>query len=168
MSDGVISAVHNAVPLHKQASVSILLVSFVFLRPTASHPLDASYPFILEIPPSTPFFHMSIRSTFPAAEPRRKENQFVIKRGHKHHNYPPGKAPYPISYDRDILDRYSSLNSTKSHSRTSKSFPVSDAMDHHLWSGLFDDRPTMMVTPNYPPERVLDLGCGVRHLSCIP
>jgi hypothetical protein len=157
----VISAVHKCCSTPQAGFVSILLVSFVFLRPTASHPLDASYP-------STPFFHMSIRSTFPAAEPRRKENQFVIKRGHKHHNYPPGKAPYPISYDRDILDRYSSLSSTKSHSRTSKSFSVSDAMDHHLWSGLFDDRPTMMVTPNYPPKRVLDLGCGVRHLSCIP
>ena len=24
----------------------------------------------------------------------------------------------------------------------------------------------MMVTPNYPPQRVLDLGCGVRHDSC--
>src|SRR5258707_13691288 len=102
MSDGVISAVHNAVPLHKQASVSILLVSFVFLRPTASHPLDASYPFILEIPPSTLFFHMSIRSTFPAAEPSRKDNQFVFKLVPKHHNYPPGKGPYPIPYNRAI------------------------------------------------------------------
>ncbi|KAI0308136.1 hypothetical protein B0F90DRAFT_1680486 [Multifurca ochricompacta] len=69
------------------------------------------------------------------------QNQFVDKHGHKHHNYPPGKAPYPISYDRDILD--------------------SDATDHHLWRSLFDGRPTMMVTPNYPPRRVLDLGCGV-------
>ncbi|KAI0278153.1 S-adenosyl-L-methionine-dependent methyltransferase [Russula aff. rugulosa BPL654] len=92
---------------------------------------------------------MSVRSTLPAAEPRRKENQFVNKRGRKHHNYPPGKAPYPISYDRDLLDRC--LNP----------FSVSDAMEHHLWRGLFDGRPTMMVTPTYPPKRVLDLGCGV-------
>jgi hypothetical protein len=109
---------------------------------------------------------MSVRSTLPAAEPRRKENQFVNKRGHKHHNYPPGKAPYPISYDRDLLDRSLTLNSTSTLSRTSKLFSVSDAMDHHLWRGLFDGRPTMTVTPNYPPKRVLDLGCGVRHLSC--
>lgn len=47
---------------------------------------------------------MSARPTLPIAEPRRKENQFINKRGRKHHNYPPGKAPYPISYDRDILD----------------------------------------------------------------
>jgi len=84
---------------------------------------------------------MSVRSTLPVAEPRRKENQFVNKRGRKHHNYPPGKAPYPISYDRDVLD--------------------SDAVDYHLWGSLFDGQPTMMVTPNYPPKRVLDLGCGV-------
>lgn len=63
------------------------------------------------------------------------------KHGRKHHDYPPGKAPYPISYDKDVLD--------------------SDAMDHHLWRTLFDGRPTMMVTPDYPPQRVLDLGCGV-------
>ena len=37
-------------------------------------------------------------------------------------------------------------------------------MDHHLWRTLFDGRPTMMTTPNYPPRRVLDLGCGVRIL----
>ena len=63
---------------------------------------------------------MSVRSTLPAAEPRRKENQFVNKRGRKHHNYPPGKAPYPISYDRDLLDRQLSLNSTSTLSLTSK------------------------------------------------
>ncbi|KAH9081724.1 hypothetical protein EDB83DRAFT_2334409 [Lactarius deliciosus] len=84
---------------------------------------------------------MSIRSILPLTEPRRKENQFVDKRGRKHHDHPPGKAPYPISYDKDVLD--------------------SDAMDHHLWRTLFDGRPTLMVTPNYPPQRVLDLGCGV-------
>ncbi|KAI9460513.1 hypothetical protein BJY52DRAFT_1262153 [Lactarius psammicola] len=84
---------------------------------------------------------MNVRSTLPLTEPRRKENQFVEKHGRKHHDYPPGKAPYPISYDKDVLD--------------------SDAMDHHLWRTLFDSRPTLMVTPNYPPKRVLDLGCGV-------
>jgi hypothetical protein len=48
---------------------------------------------------------MSVRTTLAAiSEPRRKENQFVDKHGRKHHNYPPGKAPYPISYDRDVLD----------------------------------------------------------------
>ncbi|KAI0274995.1 hypothetical protein BC834DRAFT_965444 [Gloeopeniophorella convolvens] len=84
---------------------------------------------------------MSVRSVIPPTEPRRKENQFVDKNGHKHHNYTPGKAPYPMSYDRGILD--------------------GDATDHHLWSCLFEGRPTMMATPNYPPRRVLDLGCGV-------
>ncbi|KAI0304555.1 hypothetical protein BC826DRAFT_928543 [Russula brevipes] len=84
---------------------------------------------------------MSVRTTLAISEPRRKENQFIDKHGRKHHNYPPGKAPYPISYDRDVLD--------------------CDATEHHLWTNLFDGRPTMMVTPNYPPRHVLDLGCGV-------
>ena len=26
----------------------------------------------------------------------------------------------------------------------------------------------MMVTPNYPPQRVLDLGCGVRRAHILP
>ena len=48
----------------------------------------------------------SVRSTLPFTEqPRRKENQFIDKHGRKHHNYPLGKAPYPISYDKDVLDR---------------------------------------------------------------
>jgi len=106
---------------------------------------------------------MSIRSTFPhtATEPHRKENQFVNKHGRKHHNYPQGKAPYPISYDKDVLDRYSTPDLTFRTPEYLNRHAVSDAMDHHLWRILFDDRPTLMVTPNYPPQRVLDLGCGV-------
>ncbi|KAH9982816.1 S-adenosyl-L-methionine-dependent methyltransferase [Lactifluus volemus] len=84
---------------------------------------------------------MSIRPTVPLNDPRRKDCQFVEKHGRKHHKHPPGKAPYPISYDRDVLD--------------------SDAIDHYLWRSLFDGRPTMIATPNDPPRRVLDLGCGV-------
>ena len=108
---------------------------------------------------------MSIRSTFPHTEPRRRENQFVDKHGRKHHNYPPGKAPYPISYDKDVLDRYSTPDSTFLIPVSKPRYAASDAMDHHLWRILFDGRPTLMVTPNYPPRRVLDLGCGVRYSS---
>ncbi|KAI0045204.1 S-adenosyl-L-methionine-dependent methyltransferase [Auriscalpium vulgare] len=80
-------------------------------------------------------------TTVDARRPSRtaRENQFVSKYGRKHHDYKPEKAPYPMSYDKDIMDR--------------------DAIHHHMWKSLMD-RPTMMTTPSYPPERVLDLGCG--------
>lgn len=35
---------------------------------------------------------------------RAKETQFQIKYGHKHHTYGSDKAPYPVSYDRSILE----------------------------------------------------------------
>ncbi|KAI0068108.1 S-adenosyl-L-methionine-dependent methyltransferase [Artomyces pyxidatus] len=85
---------------------------------------------------------LTINTSFEGRRAPRmnRENQFVNKHGRKHHNYKPEKAPYPMSYDRDIMDR--------------------DAIHHHMWKSLLD-RPTMMTTPTYPPEKVLDLGCGV-------
>lgn len=35
---------------------------------------------------------------------RLKETQFQVKYGHKHHSYDPEKAPYPVSYDRHVLE----------------------------------------------------------------
>lgn len=37
-------------------------------------------------------------------QPRSKETQFQMKYGHKHHSYDPEKAPYPVSYDRRVLE----------------------------------------------------------------
>ena len=35
---------------------------------------------------------------------RAKESQFQVKYGHRHHTYGSDKAPYPVSYDRSILE----------------------------------------------------------------
>jgi hypothetical protein len=35
---------------------------------------------------------------------RTKESQFVLKYGSKHHSYDQEKAPYPLSYDKHVLD----------------------------------------------------------------
>lgn len=35
---------------------------------------------------------------------RAKETQFLIKYGHKHHSFDAEKAPYPVSYDRHIVE----------------------------------------------------------------
>ena len=38
--------------------------------------------------------------------PRLKESQFLLKHGQRHHSYDPEKAPYPLSYDRHVLELY--------------------------------------------------------------
>lgn len=45
-------------------------------------------------------------SSFEGRRPVRlaKESQFCYKRGRKHHSYGSEKAPYPVSYDRDVID----------------------------------------------------------------
>lgn len=34
--------------------------------------------------------------------PRNKD--FLNKHGHRHHSFDPDKAPYPLSYDRQVLE----------------------------------------------------------------
>jgi hypothetical protein len=36
--------------------------------------------------------------------PRHKEGQFVYKYGKRHHSYDREKAPYPLSYDKEVLE----------------------------------------------------------------
>ena len=36
--------------------------------------------------------------------PRHKEGQFVYKHGKRHHSYDSEKAPYPLSYDKEVLE----------------------------------------------------------------
>ncbi|RDB29007.1 Demethylmenaquinone methyltransferase [Hypsizygus marmoreus] len=71
--------------------------------------------------------------------PRLKEGQFIYKHGHRHHSYDNEKAPYPLSYDRDVLEIESLDNRLAQHLRGSMSFVN------------FKDG---------TPERTLDLGCG--------
>ena len=37
---------------------------------------------------------------------RLKESQFISKHGHRHHSYDNEKAPYPLSYDRHVLEMW--------------------------------------------------------------
>ncbi|KAF5385090.1 hypothetical protein D9615_001276 [Tricholomella constricta] len=87
-------------------------------------------------PPST---HIATPSFDGRRHPRLKEGQFLYKHGHRHHSYDSEKAPYPLSYDRHILEIESLDNKLAQHLRGSVSFVN------------FTDG---------PPERTLDLGCG--------
>ncbi|KAF9454137.1 hypothetical protein P691DRAFT_810855 [Macrolepiota fuliginosa MF-IS2] len=70
----------------------------------------------------------------------RREGQFIYKHGQRHHSYDSEKAPYPLSYDRAVLDLESLENKFVQHLKGSISF---------------------VNFKQHPPQRVLDLGCGL-------
>ncbi|KAF8078906.1 hypothetical protein FPV67DRAFT_1466813 [Lyophyllum atratum] len=88
-------------------------------------------------PPSST--HVPKSSFDGKRHPRLKEGQFLYKHGHRHHSYDNEKAPYPLSYDRHVLEIEALDNKLAQHLRGSVSFVN------------FSDG---------PPERTLDLGCG--------
>ncbi|KAA1467967.1 S-adenosyl-L-methionine-dependent methyltransferase [Dentipellis sp. KUC8613] len=80
-------------------------------------------------------------TSFESRRPLRtnRESQFSFKHGHKHHNYGSEKAPYPVSYDKDVIDM--------------------DAADQFMRRSV-QPSPTLLSPPHGPPKMVLDLGCG--------
>ncbi|KAF8640972.1 hypothetical protein AX17_000618 [Amanita inopinata Kibby_2008] len=70
--------------------------------------------------------------------PRQLKGQFIYKNGQRHHSYEGEKAPYPLSYDKNVLELESLDNEFTHFLKGSASF----------------------VSFKQPPSRVLDLGCG--------
>lgn len=54
-------------------------------------------------------------STASHRTPRGKEHQFVYVNGSKLHAYDRDKAPYPSSFDRDVLELYAHCPSRSTH-----------------------------------------------------
>lgn len=51
--------------------------------------------------------HTLSQASFPSdPKPtlRSREHQFLQKYGHRHHTYDSKKAPYPLSYDKELLE----------------------------------------------------------------
>ena len=69
-----------------------------------------------------------------------KQSNFTKKNGRRHHAFDKMKAPYPISFDRRILDL--------------------DVIDHIFLKSLKQSVSFVNFTDG-PPKRCLDLGCGV-------
>ncbi|OCH90906.1 hypothetical protein OBBRIDRAFT_834627 [Obba rivulosa] len=68
-----------------------------------------------------------------------KDDYFIMRRGKRHHKFPPHEVPYPRNYDKQVVD-------------------------HDVWSTMWvqqmtGDSITWHVFET-PPQRVLDLGCG--------
>ncbi|XP_006454102.1 hypothetical protein AGABI2DRAFT_182094 [Agaricus bisporus var. bisporus H97] len=70
----------------------------------------------------------------------RKEGHFVYKHGQRHHSYDSEKAPYPLCYDRSVLDLESLENEFVQRVKGSVSF---------------------VDLEQRQSQRVLDLGCGL-------
>ncbi|KAF8513457.1 hypothetical protein JB92DRAFT_2790134 [Gautieria morchelliformis] len=68
------------------------------------------------------------------------DDGLVVKGGRKHHPFDPSVAPYPLSYDPDIIE-----------------FDVLDHINMMQTRGV-----TCFEFRDGPPARSLDLGCGVR------
>lgn len=81
---------------------------------------------------------MALDSTSGRRVPRNRD--FLNKHGHRHHSYDPEKAPYPLSYDRQVLELENMDHSFVMHVK--KSVSVVQFPDHDS------------------PKRSLDLGCG--------
>ncbi|KAI9570267.1 hypothetical protein HD554DRAFT_2085025 [Boletus coccyginus] len=69
--------------------------------------------------------------------PRNKD--FLNKQGHRHHSFDPEKAPYPLSYDRQVLEL--------------------ESLDLSFFLPLRKSVSLASFTDG-PPQRSLDLGCG--------
>ncbi|KAF7964764.1 hypothetical protein HWV62_3146 [Athelia sp. TMB] len=97
--------------------------------------------------PSTPSTSASRNSTTTLPNDvrrlqRPREKQFTMRNGHKHHAYDAEKAPYPVSYDRRVLELEG----------------LDIPFEEYAGRGP-------SIVPEYdkgwgPPTRVLDLGCG--------
>ncbi|KAK0246253.1 hypothetical protein EDD85DRAFT_803611 [Armillaria nabsnona] len=97
-------------------------------------------------PPTSPPRPLSAAGRFSTGDgkrqPRLKESSFTIKFGSRYHSFDNEKAPYPLCYDRHVLELESLDNRFVKHLRGGSVSFVN----------FGDEEP--------PPERSLDLGCG--------
>ncbi|KZT30805.1 hypothetical protein NEOLEDRAFT_1153257 [Neolentinus lepideus HHB14362 ss-1] len=85
----------------------------------------------------------STQSSFESKRPiRARENQFVNKYGKRHHSYDPEKAPYPLSYDKEVIELEAIDNSY--------SLSVTGSVTMINWAEQEEGL----------PQKSLDLGCG--------
>lgn len=109
---------------------------------------------------------MSARTTFsldhnspegPKRAHRSKETNFIDKHGHLHHSYDPEKAPYPLSYDKEVIGLYEIMVRI----RRQVLIPTQrDLLDHGFMQKVTNNV-SFINWKDEPPTCVLDLGCGV-------
>ena len=92
---------------------------------------------------------------------RRKDFQY--KYGKKHHSYDNEKAPYPLSYDKHVLELYVQISSP-----LGAQYQCLSCLLLSIYSESLDNRLAQYLRGSIsfanfdgPPASVLDLGCGV-------
>ncbi|KAI5835965.1 hypothetical protein K523DRAFT_343927 [Schizophyllum commune Tattone D] len=90
------------------------------------------------------FSSLNAPSEFKRQGRTAKGAQFINKHGQPHHAYDPEKAPYPVSYDRSVLELEA----------------LDLALIKHLKAGSVTFVNYDRDDPDSLPRRVLDLGCG--------
>lgn len=89
-----------------------------------------------------------------------KKSHFIYKHGLRHHSFDPEKAPYPLCYDREVLEMESLDNRLIHYLRNGSvsfiDFASASSNDSSSTAASSIDK---QPQPQ-PPERVLDLGCG--------
>ncbi|KAH9486492.1 Demethylmenaquinone methyltransferase [Psilocybe cubensis] len=97
----------------------------------------------MNAPPSPPVSYSTTSTSYSNGNNNegkryKRRKDFQYKHGQRHHSYDSEKAPYPLSYDRKVLELESFDNTLAQYLQGSCSFaPLKE-----------------------PPSRVLDLGCG--------
>ncbi|KAL0569499.1 hypothetical protein V5O48_012467 [Marasmius crinis-equi] len=102
---------------------------------------------VANVSSTTPRSHSFNKESFDQGRrsTRPKESQFVIKHGQRLHSFDPEKAPYPLSYDRYVLEL------------TFSSESLDNRFVKHLRHGSMS---FLNLTDAERPSRCLDLGCG--------
>jgi hypothetical protein len=128
-----------------------------FLKPTYISPQDTEAPEIVWPRPAPVPNRL-------APNRSQKENQFLHKYGQIHHAFDAEKAPYPVSYNRSVLELCVRLLTARSWVCTEDDV-CRESMAQQL---LMQVIPTVSFVqfPDGPPTKSLDLGCGVRF-TCL-
>lgn len=109
----------------------------------------------LTSPPSSSY---TLTPTFDTKRQSRFKDEFHYKYGQRLHSYDNEKAPYPLSYDRHVLEMY--VVPLVVLEEANWSFKNRESLDNRLCQHLRGSA-SFVNFKGDPPERILDLGCGV-------
>jgi hypothetical protein len=140
-------------PIHTRSGACSTSISATAIPYTLNPSTDSEDPADIRGPNM-----QSSRMKAPTTNSRQKESHFLDKYGQRHHSYDAEKAPYPLSYDRSVLELCVSHDGIDRHSRFKLSHR--EALAQRF---LMDVMQTVSFVKfaEGPPKRSLDLGCGV-------
>ncbi|THH12799.1 hypothetical protein EW146_g7352 [Bondarzewia mesenterica] len=159
--------ISHAQPRSDRVHIGVPFFPSTNMNPTSAYPESSTQNYSesrYSIATTSSLTNASFEGRRGPARPDKK-NQFTYKNGRKYHAYGPEKAPYPMSYDREVIDMsvldhflVSACTYTISRHTVLYFMDYRDIVDHHVRTKLHHT-PTVMDAIE-TPRRVLDLGCG--------